>query len=313
MMTKNSKIVVLAGGIGAAKLIKGLIEVLPQENLQIIVNTGDDIDLFGLKICPDLDIITYTIAGVIDEEKGWGFNGESFNCLKILKKYYGFNWFNMGDKDAATHIYRTDLINKGFSKLEATRKICDKLGVKSEIIPMTDKWVETHIITPRGEIHFEEYFIKYKTNIPVIDVFFKGIDNAEPVDGILKKIEKAKKIIICPSNPVVSIKPILEIKGIRDTLKSVKNKVIGISPLIQGAPVKGPTDKLMKALNLDVSSFGVAKYYADILEHFIIDKRDKNIMPQIENLGIKTYIYDTLMINLQKKVALAKFIVNLNI
>lgn len=312
-MSESSKIVVLAGGIGAAKLINGLIVVLPEENFQIIVNTGDDIELFGLKICPDLDIITYNIAGIVDKNKGWGFENDNFNCLNILKKYYDFNWFNIGDKDAATHIFRTDLINKGISKSEVTKKICSKLGVKCEIIPMTDTWVETHIITPRGDIHFEEYFIKYKTNIPVKDVIFNGIDKAEPVKGVLKKIEKAKKIIICPSNPIVSIKPILEVKGIRDTLKKVKNKVIGVCPLIKGAPVKGPTDKLMKALNLEVSAFGVAKYYADFLGHFIIDKQDKKIKPQIEKLGIKTYTYDTLMKNLQKKVALAKYIINLNI
>lgn len=312
-MLKNSKIVVLAGGVGAARLIRGLIEVLPQEDFQIIVNTGDDIELFGLKICPDLDIITYTIAEVVDEKKGWGFKDESFTCLNILKKYYGFNWFNIGDKDAATHIYRTDLMSKGFSKSEATKKICDKLGVKCEIIPMTDTWVETHITTPSGDIHFEEYFIKYKTNIGIIDVIFKGIDQAKPVKGVLEKIKQAKKIIICPSNPIVSIKPILEIKGIRTALKEVKEKVIGVSPLIKGAPVKGPTDKLMKALNLEVSSFGIAKYYADFLGHFIIDIRDDKFTSKIESLGIKTYLYDILMINLQKKVALAKYILNLDI
>jgi len=312
-MPENSKILVLAGGIGAAKLIRGLIEVLPQENFQIIVNTGDDIELFGLKICPDIDIITYTVANLVNENKGWGFKDESFTCLNILKKYYGFNWFNIGDKDAATHIFRTDLMSKGFSKSEATKKICDRLGVKCDIIPMTDTWVETHIITPRGDIHFEEYFIKYKTNIGIKDVIFRGIDQAKPVKGVLEKIKQAKKIIICPSNPIVSIKPILEIKGIRVALKEVKDKVIGVSPLIKGAPVKGPTDKLMKALNLEVSSFGIAKYYADILGHFIIDIRDEKFTSKIENLGIKTYLYDILMINLQKKVALAKYILNLDI
>ena len=204
-------------------------------------------------------------------------------------------------------------MSKGFSKSEATKKICDKLGVKCEIIPMTDTWVETHIITPRGDIHFEEYFIKYKTNIGIIDVIFKGIDQAKPVNGVLEKIKQAKKIIICPSNPIVSIKPILEVKGIRAALKEVKEKVIGVSPLIKGAPVKGPTDKLMKALNLEVSSFGIAKYYADFLGHFIIDIRDEKFTSKIENLGIKTYLYDILMINLQKKVALAKYILNLDI
>jgi LPPG:FO 2-phospho-L-lactate transferase len=312
-MLNNSKIVVLAGGVGAAKLIRGLIEVLPQEKFQILVNTGDDINLFGLKICPDLDIITYTVAEVVDDKKGWGFKDETFNSLKILRRYYGFDWFNMGDKDAATHIYRTDLFSKGYSKSEITRRICNKLGVKCEIIPMTNKWVETRIITPIGDIHFEEYFIKYKSEIEVNDIIFNGIEEAKPIDGVLEKIKEAYKIIICPSNPIVSIGPILKIKGIKETLKKVKDKIIGVSPIIEGAPVKGPTDKLMKALNLEVSSFGVAKIYSEILGHFIIDIKDEKLKPQIESLGIKTYTFDTLMMNLRKKIDLAEFIIKLNI
>lgn len=312
-MSENSKIVVLAGGIGAAKLIKGLIEVLPQENFQIIVNTGDDIELFGLKICPDLDIITYSVAGVVDKDKGWGFQGETFNCLSVLKKYYDFGWFNIGDKDAATHIFRTNLFSKGKSKSEITKLICLKLGVKSDIIPMTDEWVETYITTPEGDIHFEEYFIKYQTNIDVTDVNIRNIENAEPVEGVLEKIEDAEKIIICPSNPVVSIGPILQVKGIREALKKAREKVIGVSPLIQGAPVKGPTDRLMKALNLEVSALGVARYYSDFLGHYIIDIKDEKIKLEIESIGINTYVYDTLMVNLQKKIDLAQFILNLEV
>jgi LPPG:FO 2-phospho-L-lactate transferase len=312
-LTNSRKIIVLAGGVGAAKLIRGLIEVFPQENIQIIVNTGDDIELFGLKICPDLDIITYTVAGVVDEDKGWGFKGETFSCLKILEQYYNIGWFNMGDKDSATHIFRTDLFSKGFSKSEITREICNKLGIKSEIIPMTDQWVETHIITSTGDIHFEEYFIKYRTEIDVKDVVFRNITNAKPVEGVLEKIESAKMVIVCPSNPIVSIDPILKVKGIRQSLTKVKRKVIAVSPLIQGAPVKGPTDKLMKALNLEVSALGVAKYYSDFIGHYVIDIRDEDIASEIEELGITPHIFDTLMVNLQKKIDLAKFIIDITL
>ena len=312
-MTENRKIVVLAGGVGAAKLIRGLIEVFPQENIQIIVNTGDDIELFGLKICPDLDIITYTVAGVVDEDKGWGFKGETFNCLNILEQYYNIGWFNMGDKDSATHIFRTDLFSKGFSKSEITKEICHKLGLKSEIIPMTNQWVETHIITSSGDIHFEEYFIKYRTEIDVKDVVFQNIINAKPVEGVIEKIENANVVIVCPSNPIVSIGPILKVKGIRESLIKVKSKVIAVSPLIQGAPVKGPTDKLMKALNLEVSALGVAKYYSDFIRHYVIDIRDEEIASKIEELGIKPHIFDTLMVDLQKKIDLAKFIIDIKL
>lgn len=303
----------LAGGVGAAKLIDGLSRVVNPASLKIVVNTGDDIELFGLKICPDLDIITYTLARVIDKEKGWGFENDSFNCLSILKKYYGFGWFNAGDKDLATHIYRTDLFKQGFTKAEITKKICDKLGIRAELIPMCNEHVETHVITKEGRMHFEEYYIKNKCEPEVLGVEFKGIDNAKPVDNVINYINSAKRIVVCPSNPIVSIGTILSIKGMKEALRKVKEKIFAISPIIEGATVKGPADKLMKCLGLDVSCVGVAKYYQDILGHFIIDNRDFELKSKIEDLGIKTHVYDTLMTNLKKKVDLAKFIVNLEV
>ena len=288
---------ILAGGVGAAKFIEGLVQVVDPKLLKIIVNTGDDIELFGLKICPDLDIITYTLANLVDKSKGWGFVDESFNCLAILKKYYDTGWFNAGDKDLATHIYRTDLFNQGFNKAEITKKICKKLGVKPEIIPMCNENVETYIKTSETNMHFEEYFIKHQCEPPILDVEFKGIDKAKPVDGVLEYIEEAKKIIICPSNPIVSIGTILQVKGIRESLIKVKTKVYAISPIIEGTAVKGPADKLMRCLDLEVSSLGVAKYYKEFLGNFIIDNKDFNLKPKIEKLGIRTFCFDTLMIN----------------
>ena len=302
---------ILAGGVGAAKFIEGLANVVKPELLKIIVNTGDDIELFGLKICPDLDIITYTLAGLIDKNKGWGFIDETFNCLSFLKKYYDTGWFNAGDKDLATHIYRTDLFNQGFNKAEITKKICNKLGVKSEIIPMCNETVETYIKTSDKNMHFEEYYIKYQCKPHILNVEFKGIERAKPVENILDYIERAKKIIICPSNPIVSINTILQVKGIRNALKKFKNKIIGISPIIQGTTVKGPADKLMKFMGLEVSCFGVAKYYKELLGHFIIDDIDCKLKSKIEELGIKTYCYDTLMTDLNKKKELAQFLINI--
>jgi len=303
--------VVLAGGIGAAKLISGLKHVVDQDQLKIIVNTGDDIDLFGLNICPDLDIITYTLADLVDKEKGWGFTNESFNCLNILEKYYDFRWFNAGDKDLATHIYRTDLFKQGYTKSEITRKICDKLGVKAEIIPMCNEPVETHIKTPEKLMHFEEFFIKYRCEPEVLDVKFTGIEESTPVKHVLDYIKDAKKIIICPSNPIVSIGTILNVKGIRNALIKVKERVYAISPIIQGAAVKGPADKLMYALGLEVSCIGVANYYKEFLGHIIIDNKDSGLASKIELLGIKTYCFDTLMTNLRKKIDLAQFLISL--
>ncbi len=303
--------VVLAGGVGAAKFIEGLVNLVPPELLKIIVNTGDDIELFGLKICPDLDIITYTLANVVDKEKGWGFFDETFNCLSILKKFYNYGWFNLGDKDLAIHLYRTDLLNQGFTKAQATKKISEKLGVLSEIIPMCNESVETYIKTPSETIHFEEYFIKYQCQPEILGVEFKGIENAKPIERVLKFIKKAKRIIICPSNPIVSIGTIVQVPRMKEALVKEKNKIYAISPIIQGTTVKGPADKLLGSLGFNVSSFGVAKYYQDFLGHFIIDNKDRNLKSKIEKLGIKTYCFDTLMTNLEKKRKLAQFVINL--
>jgi len=302
---------VLAGGVGAAKFIEGLANVVKPELLKIIVNTGDDIELFGLKICPDLDIITYTLAGLIDKKKGWGFIDETFNCLSFLKKYYDTGWFNAGDKDLATHIYRTDLFNQGLNKAEITKRICKKLGVKSEIIPMCNETVETYIRTAEKNMHFEEYYIKYQCKPDVLDIEFKGIEKARLEEKVLEYIEKAKKIIISPSNPIVSINTILQVNGMKSALKKSKSKIIGISPIIQGTTVKGPADKLMKFMGLEVSCFGVAEYYKELLGHFIIDNTDCKLKSKIEELGIKTYCYDTLMTDLNKKKELAKFLINI--
>ncbi len=310
-MTKEPYLI-LAGGVGAAKLIEGLAYATNPKNLKIIINTGDDIELFGLQICPDLDIITYTLANLVDKKKGWGFKDDTFNCLSILKKYYNFNWFNAGDKDLATHIYRTDLFKKGLKKSEITKQICQKLGIKSELIPMCDEPFETLIKTPQGIMHFEEFYIKNQCKAEIIDVIFKGKNTAKPVDGILKHILNANKIIICPSNPIVSIGTILSLPRIRETLEKVKEKVMAISPIIKGKTVKGPADKLMKWKGLEVSCFGVAQYYKDIIKHYIIDIRDCKYKPIIEKkLDIITYCHDTLMTDLEKKIDLAKFLLSL--
>lgn len=302
----------LAGGIGAAKFLEGLVNVIEPELLKIIVNTGDDIELFGLKICPDIDIITYTLANLVDREKGWGFLEDSFNCLSILKRFYETGWFNAGDKDLAIHIYRTDLFKQGFNKSQITQMISSSLGVKSQIIPMCNERFETYIKTPEKLMHFEEYFIKYQCKPDILDIEFKGFENAKPVKDTIKHIERAKRVIICPSNPIVSIGTILQVQGIRDALSNVKNRVYGISPIIEGTAVKGPAVKLMKFLGLDVSCVGVAQYYKDFLGHFIIDSKDSAMKQKIEDLGIKTYCFDTLMTNLHKKVELAQFLIGLD-
>lgn len=303
--------VVLAGGVGAAKFIDGLAHVISQESLKIVINTGDDIELFGLRVSPDIDIITYTLAGEIDEQKGWGFKNETFNCLNVLKKYYHYGWFNLGDKDLATHLFRTDLFKQGFNKAEITSIICKRLNVKAELFPMCNEDVQTTIITENNSLHFEEYYIKYNCEPEIKGLKFKGIGEAKPIKEVLRYIKKAKKIIICPSNPVVSIGTILQVKGIRSALKEAKEKVFAISPIIEGKPIKGPADKLMNFLNLEISCLGVAKYYQEFLGHLIIDNKDCHLKPEIQDLGIKAYCFNTIMENLDKKKNLAQFVLSL--
>jgi LPPG:FO 2-phospho-L-lactate transferase len=302
---------ILAGGVGAAKFIEGLANVVDPALLKIVINTGDDIELYGLKISPDIDIITYTLANIVDKQKGWGVQDESFNCLNFLKKYYDFKWFNLGDKDLATHIYRTDLFKQGYNKTEITAKICKRLGIKAQLIPMSNDEVQTFITTEKETMHFEEYYIKHQCTPKVLDIRFHGIDKAKPEERIIEYIKKAKKILICPSNPIVSIGTILGLSGILSALKKAKHKVIAISPIIKGETVKGPADKLMNCLGLEVSCIGVAKYYKEIIGHFVIDNRDGKLKPEIEKLGIHTYCYDTIMDSVKKKKALAQFVMNI--
>ena len=302
-------IVILAGGVGAAKFLSGLVEIVDPRDLFIIVNTGDDIEFFGLKISPDLDIIMYTLANIVNE-RGWGRDNETFNFLSALKDY-GYNmWFNLGDKDLATHVIRTDFMNKGKSLSEITQILCEKLKIQSKIVPMTNNPVPTMIRIPEKVIHFEEFMIERGSKDPVKDIIYKDMEKALPTEGIIEAIKQSEGVIICPSNPLVSINTILSVKGIKEAILQNKKKVIGISPIIGSSPVKGPLDKLMKGLGLDVSAYGVASYYKELINAFIIDVRDTSQKEKIENLGMEVFITDTLMKNMKIKKSLAKIAVN---
>ena len=298
-------IVVLAGGVGAAKFLSGLVQVVDPRDLFIIVNTGDDIEFYGLKISPDLDIIMYTLANIVNE-RGWGRDNETFNFLSALKDYGHEMWFNLGDKDLATHVIRTNLMNQGKNLSEITQILCEKLNIKSKIVPMTNHSVPTMIRIPEKVIHFEEFMIERGAKDPVKDIIYKDMEKATPTEGIIEAIKKSEGIIICPSNPLVSINTILSIKGIKKAILQNKKKVIGISPIIGSNPVKGPLDKLMKGLGMEVSAYGVANYYKELINAFIIDIRDEIQKEKIKNLGIKVFVTDTLMKNMGIKKSLAK-------
>ncbi|RLE62490.1 MAG: 2-phospho-L-lactate transferase [Thermoprotei archaeon] len=304
-------IVALAGGVGAARFLEGLINVVPPERVTVIVNTGDDIELYGLYISPDLDIIMYTIAGIVDRIKGWGIENDTFNCLDMLRTYGLETWFLLGDRDMATHIYRTFLLRQGLRLSEVVRILSKALGIKTTIIPMTDDRVQTMILTDSGVLHFEEYLVKRKARDRVRGVLYKGIEDARPAPGVIDAIMNADGIIICPSNPVVSIGTILSIKGIREALRKARAKIVGISPIVGGAPIKGPADKLMRGLGIEVSAYGVAVLYRDFLDYFIIDERDSHLIDRIESLGIKVFVTNTIMRSLEDKVRLARLAVSI--
>jgi len=299
-------ITALAGGVGAARFLQGLVKVVPKKDITVIVNTGDDIELYGLHISPDLDIIIYTLAGIVDEEKGWGFRGDTFHCLDMLKRYGHETWFNLGDKDLATHIYRTHLLKKGLSLSDATEKLCQELGLEVKILPMTDDKFETKVVTVAGTMHFQEYFVKRKAQDEVIDVLFEGAEKAQSSPGVVDSILSSDAIIICPSNPIVSIGAILSVKGVRSALEETEAKVAAISPIVGGSPIKGPADKMMRGLGLEVSAYAVADLYRTFLDTFVIDQVDQTEKKRIEGLGLHVVITNTIMRDLEDKVQLAR-------
>lgn len=296
--------------MGAARFLTGLTKLVPQQDLTVIANTGDDIELFGLHISPDIDIVSYTLAGIVDEDKGWGIGGDTFHCLSMLSKHGQETWFNLGDRDLATHIYRTNRLKQGVTLTQVTSEICSALGLKINLLPMTDDKFQTYIKTDKGTMHFEEYFVKRQFRDEVLSVEFAGSETAKPGPGVLDALFDAEIVVVCPSNPIVSIGTILAVKGVRDVLRDTKARVIGVSPIVGGMPIKGPADKLMRSLGFEVSAFGVANLYSDFLDAFVIDSIDVAQKSRIEQLGIDVTVAPTIMKSLEDKVALAKTTLN---
>jgi len=304
-MKPSRKITALAGGVGASKLLLGLYGVMDPTDLTIIVNTGDDIVLHGLRIAPDLDIVTYTLAGVVDQKKGWGLHPETFHALKHLAAYGRPNWFNLGDRDLATHIHRTALLAEGKSLSQAADHIRQALGVKSQILPMSDDPVPTMIDSNEGELHFQEYLVKRRTEPIVRGIRFAGAESTQPAPGVLEAIGEADRILICPSNPLISIGPILAVPQIRDHLRAHKQKVLAVCPIVAGKSLKGPSDKMLAQLGHAPTALGVAKLYADFTGTFVIDPADKAQSAVIAALGMKVAILPTVMKTLPQKRKLA--------
>ena len=301
-------ITALAGGVGASQFLDGLSRVAPPEEISIIVNTGDDIEMFGLYIAPDLDIVTYTLAGAVNPETGWGLAGDTFNCLEQLLGYTQTErWFNLGDRDLAAHIFRAQQLRLGLPLSEIAERLRTALGVKSRILPMTDTHTPTTIITAEGEMHFQEYLVKRRAQPKVTGIRFESIESAKPAPGVAEAVLSSDAIIICPSNPLISIGPILAVPGMRGLLERAEAPVAAISPVVAGASLKGPTDRMLAELGMQVSAAQVARLYSDVADVFILDVQDEAAKPEIEDLGLKVCVTDTVMSGLEEKIKLAEF------
>ena len=299
-------ITALGGGVGAAKFLKGLTGHVPNEELTLIINTADDIELYGFNISPDIDTVIYRLSDNIDTEKGWGLRGDSSIILDSLSGFGIETWFGLGDRDFATQIFKKELALSGKTKTEITRLTASSFGLEGlTILPMSDEPVETWIETTEGDMHFQEYYIKKGMRPEVKGIDLRGIEDAKPSPGILEALAQSELIIICPSNPIISIGPILDVKGIREAVVNSPAKVISISPLIGGKPLKGPADKLMKGLGLEASSSGIANLYKDFLNVMVLDDSDSGEVEKIESLGIKSFVTDTIMTDDEKSETLS--------
>jgi LPPG:FO 2-phospho-L-lactate transferase len=304
----------LSGGVGGSKLVLGLSKLLKHGELVAIGNTGDDLELFGLHISPDLDILMYTLAGIVDEQRGWGVKNDTFVCLNALGGYYGLEkWFNLGDKDLATHIHRTQLLRKGYRLSDVTEMLCTSLGLNGiKIIPMTDDKVETIVKVQDGSmISFQEYFVKRGCRDEVTGVNYDGSRTARPPKRVLDSIENSDLVVICPSNPIASIGPILSVRNIREALRKATCPVVAVSPIIRGKPVKGPADKFMRGLGLEVSPLGIAKFYEELIDYLVIDDADADLEKEVKLMGLDTLIARTMMSTEDDKVSLARTVLNL--
>jgi LPPG:FO 2-phospho-L-lactate transferase len=299
-------IVVLTGGTGGAKFVDGLRQIVPAKDLTIIVNTGDDLEWWGLNISPDLDSITYVLAGLLSKERGWGVKGDTFFCLQAMGELGEPIWFHAGDRDLAVHLLRSKLLKQGKTLTEVAADIATKMGVQARILPMCNARVETRVDTPIGEISFEEYFVQRWYQDPVNSVRFAGVEKAEPAPGVIDAIMSATVVLLAPSNPITSIGPILAVPGIVNALKETRAPVAAISPIIGNTAVSGPAGILMAAQGLPVSVAGVAQAYRDFLDILVIDNRDAKAVEELQKSGLRVHCANTIMASAEEKVELAR-------
>jgi len=305
------EIAALAGGVGASKLLLGLHHAMDPRELAIIVNTGDDIVLHGLNISPDLDIVTYTLAGLVNPETGWGVRDDTFHTLNQLAVYGRPKWFNLGDRDLAAHMHRTSLMREGASLSAVAQSIRESLGVAARILPMSDQPVRTMLETDAGRLNFQEYLVKHRAEPTIHKIDFDGAERARPSPGVLKALAQAHGIVLCPSNPLISIGPILAVPGVREALRKRRKDVVAVCPIVGGKSLKGPSDRMMAQLGFDVSATGVARIYQDVCGTFLLDSADAGEQTAIEQLGMKVAISSTIMRTTEDKERLAREVLGL--
>jgi LPPG:FO 2-phospho-L-lactate transferase len=299
--------VALAGGVGAARLLRGLVEVVPPEDVVAIVNSGDDREFYGLHVSPDLDIVTYTLADRVDREKGYGLAGDSFAVIDALARFGHETWFRLGDGDLATCLHRTLRLREGAGLAAVTDEVRRALGVRARLLPMSEDPCPTYVELRDGRrLHFEEYLARDGAPDEVVSVDLAAAERAAPAPGVLEAIAAAEGILVCPSNPVVSIGPILAVRGVRDALRRARAPLVAVSPIVGGAPVKGPAAQLLRGIGAEVSARGVAKLYRDLADGFVLDERDADQAGDVAALGMAPRVVDTLMVDLPRAARLAE-------
>jgi LPPG:FO 2-phospho-L-lactate transferase len=303
-------ITVLTGGTGGAKFVDGLRQIVAPEDLTIIVNTGDDLMWWGLYVSPDVDSILYMLAGRLSQERGWGVKGDTFFCLNTMGQMGQPTWFNTGDRDLAMHILRSKMLSDGKTLTEVTSEIAATLGIKTRVLPMSDSRVETRVLTPIGELSFEEYFVQRWYQDPVESVRFAGASDAEPATGVIEAIRSADVLLLAPSNPVTSIAPILSVPGIREALRESRARIAAVSPIVRGAAVSGPAGILLGAQGFEVSIAGIAHYYRDFLDLLIVDSRDEMSAAALQKGGLRVVCTPTIMRTNADRVTLARSVLD---
>jgi len=302
------RITALAGGTGAAKLLRGLGRVIDLRDLTVIVNTGDDAEIWGLHVSPDLDTVCYTLGGVIDERKGWGLTDETFHALDQIARFGEPVWFNLGDRDLATHLHRTRLLREGRTLTQITRGIAQALGVTATVLPMSDQPVRTRILGPDGWLAFQEYFVREKAQVEVRGVNYAGAPVARPAPGVLDALRTADAVLVCPSNPITSIGPILAVPGLVAALRATDATVAAVSPIVGDDAVSGPAGRLMAAAGLPVSATGVARAYGGWLDVLVFDEQDRALAPEIRDAGALPVAAPTMMSSREAEAALARHV-----